>query len=90
MDLMYRPTLSDVREMMVELTVEDLALWKEFSLDFLREWADRVDWREVFKKMYFNERCDLLKYGFRVQEFDQFCKNYNPKFFKEYLERYFD
>ena len=45
---------------------------------------------KVANKIYFNEKCDLLKYGFHVQEFDEFCKNYNPKFFKEYLERYFD
>lgn len=90
MDLMYRPTLTDIREIMYDMNYEDLALWHDFTIDFMREFKDRIDWREVFKRMYFNEKQDLLKYGFNVTEFDQFCKSYNPKFFKEYFERYFD
>ena len=90
MSLLDQPTLNDLREIMYDINYDDLALWGKFDLDFMREFQDRINWREVFKKMYLNSRLDLAKYNFYIDEFDKFCKNYNEKFFKEYFERYYD
>ena len=95
--MLHTPTESNLRDLVDEMTIDQWILWEKYSTDFLRQFADKVDWEIVFRRMYekYVYECAVLqgsylyqhsRYRFQIESFKQWLKNYNEKFFNEYFK----
>ena len=85
---------SDLREVIDQLDSDDL-VDEELSLNFLREFKDRINWYAIFKTKYLYYQYDIamsyegMDESFIKEEmktFEQFCKDYNEQFYNEYFK----
>ena len=93
---MKKFTERTMRQHIDEYGPDELAFFcLDFSLDFLREFQDRLNWLAIFKTKYFYYQYDIamayegMDESFVKEEmktFEQFCKDYNEQFFNEYFK----
>ena len=58
---------------------------EKLSLDFLREFSNRINWKVIFDHMYF-WHLDEAAYGdVKPKSYEEFCREYNEQFCKEYF-----
>lgn len=63
----------------------DLLEQRSFSLNFLRQFQDKINWKVVFERLYlhFTLQTDRGRY---LITFSQFCQEYNEQFYREYFK----
>lgn len=86
--MIKEPSETDIREYISHLTIDDLANWGFFSLNFLRQFSDRINWKAVFMKLHFYSQFEepyIINRGNMI-DLKEFCEKYNKKFFNEYFK----
>ena len=82
-----------LREHVDSLIVEDF-IDEDFSIDFYRQFKDKLDWKAIFEEKYFYYQYDVamsneglppeLQIG--PEPYEEFCKEYNQKIYNEYFK----
>ena len=85
---------SQIREFIDQLNTDELVNEENLSLDFLRQFKDKIDWKYVFEEKYFYYQYEqviaqqnlITSQNIGVMPFEEFCKEYNQKFYNQYLK----
>ena len=85
---------SYMRERLDLLSLDDFAFEDGLSLDFLRELADRINWKVIFETKYSHYQYDIVigNEGIRWDEhiepksFEDWMKENYKQFYHEYFE----
>lgn len=85
---------SQIREFIDQLNTDELVNEENLSLDFLRQFKDKIDWKYVFEEKYFYYQYEqviaqqnlITSQNIKVIPLEEFCKDYNQKFYNQYLK----